>query len=90
MHEPSGMRSIVARILAPATVAVALGAVAAGCAGEYYVEPAYSPPPPRVYVTPPRAYVAPPRQPAPYCRRAWVPSGYDAYGRYRPGYWRCL
>lgn len=88
MQAKWGMRSIVASALAPAAGLVALGAVAAGCASEYYVEPLYAPQPARVYVAPPRAYAPPP--PRPYCRRAWVPSGYDAYGRYHPGYWRCL
>lgn len=80
------MRPTVARILAPAAAAMALGAVAAGCYDDYYTyEPAY--PTARVY-TAPRVYAPAPAY-RPSCRRAWVAPGYDAWGRYHQGYWRC-
>jgi hypothetical protein len=81
------MRLMVARILAPAAAAVALGTVAAGCYDDYWYDADYAVPV-RTYVAPApaRVYVPPP----PACRRVWVPSAYDVMGRYHPGYWRCM
>ncbi|HEX2569393.1 MAG TPA: hypothetical protein VH877_07520 [Polyangia bacterium] len=39
------------------------------------------------YAVPPPAAAAPAE---PLCRRVWVPPGEDAWGRWRPGHWRCL